>query len=383
MTWIINPTVTIDSISYVDKAIGAVSIDYGRTTVWETTRAGTCRIQLQNTNNTNYLIDISDPVVIKVRNATNTADIIVFTGNVTSVDNSGGTTTAGGDVAYVTVTAVAPLTKLSRTQVGQVAYPQENESDRITRILNETGITKDIVDSGTYTLIARAIAPNDALTLCNAYANTATGAMYETRLGAVGYANENRRNQEVSLYGYFALNTANIVSNTFKSNLSQGDVINSAKIQYNGTNYVTVTSSGSQSIYGIIAGTLNTDIAYESDATTLANVYIGMRAYPKTSMSSVEIRIDDPDMDATTLNKMLNMYFGLPVSIAGLPATVSASTYYGFVEGWNLAFSQLSARITLRTTEKTYSFRPSAWEDVNPTLQWNAVDPTLTWLAYE
>jgi hypothetical protein len=100
-------------------------------------------------------------------------------------------------------------------------------------------------------------------------------------------------------------------------------------------------------------------------------------------MSSVEIRIDDPDMDATTLNKMLNMYFGLPVSIAGLPATVSASTYYGFVEGWNLAFSQLSARITLRTTEKTYSFRPSAWEDVNPALQWNAVDATLTWLAYE
>ena len=108
-----------------------------------------------------------------------------------------------------------------------------------------------------------------------------------------------------------------------------------------------------------------------------------MRAYPKTSMSSVEVRIDDPDMDATTLNKMLNIYFGMPVQIAGLPATVSASTYYGFVEGWNLAFSQLSARITLRTTEKTYSYRFTQWEDVSAVLQWNAVGATLTWLTYE
>jgi hypothetical protein len=207
--------------------------------------------------------------------------------------------------------------------------------------------------------------------------------MYETQSGTVGYANENRRNQDAILNGYYSINPSYIVASTFKSNLSQGDVINSAKIKYNGSNYVTVTSSGSTSNYGTIAATLDTDIATEADATLLANIYIGMRAYPKTSMSSVEVRIDDPDMDATTLNKMLNIYFGMPVQIAGLPATVSASTYYGFVEGWNLAFSQLSARITLRTTEKTYSYRFTQWEDVSPVLQWNAVGATLTWLTYE
>lgn len=383
MTWTINPTITIDGTSYVSNAIGAINIDYGRSTVWEPTRAGYCRIQLVNTNNTNYPIDINDPVTVKVRNATNTADITVFTGNVTAVDNQGGVSTPTGTVAYVTVTAVAPLTQLSRTQVGQIAYPQENESERITRILNETSITKDVIDSGTYTLIARPANPNDALTLCNAYANTATGAMYETQAGAVGYANENRRNQDAILNGYYSISPSYIVASTFKSNLSQGDVINSAKIKYNGSSYVTVTSSGSTSNYGTIAATLDTDIATEADATILANIYIGMRAYPKTSMSSVEVRIDDPDMDATTLNKMLNIYFGLPVQIVGLPATVSAGTYYGFVEGWNLAFSQLSARITLRTTEKTYSYRFTQWEDVSPVLQWNAVGATLTWLTYE
>jgi len=361
MTWTINPTITIDGTSYVNNSIGAVSIDYGRSTVWEPTRAGYCRIQLINTANTNYPIDINDPVVVKVRNATNTADITVFTGNVTSVDNQGGVST--------------PTSK--------IAYPQENEAQRITRILYETSITKDTIDSGTYTLIARPANPNDALTLCNAYANTATGAMYETQAGAVGYANENRRNQDAIVNGYYSISPTYIVANTFKSNLSQGDVINSAKIKYNGSNYVTVTSSGSTSNYGTIAATLDTDIATEADATILANIYIGMRAYPKTSMSSVEVRIDDPDMDATTLNKMLNIYFGLPVQIVGLPATVSAGTYYGFVEGWNLAFSQLSARITLRTTEKTYSYRFTQWEDVSAVLQWNAVGATLTWLTYE
>lgn len=383
MTWIINPTITINDVSYIGNAVGSVSIDYGRTTVWDPTQAGYSRIQLVNTNNTNFAIDINNSVVIKVRNAANTADITVFTGSVTSVANEVKVATGTTTISYVNITAVAPLAILARTQSGLVAYPLETESARITRILNETGVTRDVIDTGIYSLMPRAINPNDALTLCNAYAGTATGAIYETKTGAVGYASENRRNQDAITNGYFSILADYVNHTTIRSQLSQGDVINSAKIRYNGSSYVTVTSTGSTATYGTVAGTLDTDLAYEVDATLLANIYIAMRAYPKTSLSSVEVRIDEPTMDSTTLDKMLNMYFGMPVQMASLPLTVSASTYYGFVEGWNLSFSQLSAKITLRTTEKTYSYRSTQWEDVTPALQWSAVGATTTWLQYE
>lgn len=383
MTWIINPTITIDGVSYIGNAVGSVTIDYGRTTVWDDQRAGYSRITLVNTNNTNFPIDINDPVVVKVRNAANTADITVFTGKVTSIDNSVKAATGVVTISYVTITAVAPLSVLARTQSGVVAYPSENESARITRILNETGVPKDTIDSGIYTLLARNASPNDALTLCNAYAGTATGAIYETKTGSVGYASENRRNADAIANGYFNILPDYINQATIRSALSQGDVINSAKIGYNNGSYVTVTSSGSTATYGTIAGTLNTEISNETDATVLANIYIGMRAYPKTSLSSVEVRIDDPSMDDTTIDKMLNMYFGMPVQMAGLPLSVSATTYQGFVEGWTLAFSQLSGKITLRTTEKTYSYRTTQWEDAPPAQQWQAVGATIQWLQYE
>lgn len=383
MSWIINPTITIDGVSYIGNAVGSVSIDYGRTTVWDDQRAGYSRITLVNTNNTNFPIDINDPVVVKVRNAANTADITVFTGRVTSLTNEVKAATGTVTITYVNITAVAPLSILARTQTGTVDYPSENESARISRILATTGVPLDTIDSGIYTLLPRTANPNDALTLCNAYAGTATGAIYETKTGSIGYASENRRNQDVIANGYFAIAADYINQATIRSYLSQGDVINSAKIGYNNGSYVTVVSSGSTATYGTIAGTLNTEISNETDATLLANIYIGMRAYPKTSLSSVEVRIDDPSMDDTTIDKMLNMYFGMPVQMAGLPLTISATTYQGFVEGWTLAFSQLSGKITLRTTEKTYSYRPTQWEDAPPTQQWQAVGATIQWLQYE
>lgn len=383
MTWTIVPTITIGGTAYIGSAVGSISIDYGRNTVWDPQKASYSRIQLVNTNNTNFNIAINASVVIQIQNATNTANITVFTGVVTDLVNEIQTATGATTVTYVNITAAGPITSMTRTITGTTDYPAEDESVRIDRILTAAGVTKDTVDSGTYNLLARTGKPSDALSLANAYAGTATGSIYETTAGKVGYASELRRNQDVAANGYFNLLPDYINQATIKSNQSQGDVINSAKVGYNNGSFVTVTSSGSVATYGTIAATIPTDIDNEEDATTLAGIYIGMRAYPQTSLGSIEVRIDEPTMDATTLNKMLNMYFGLPIQIASLPLTISASTYYGFVEGWTLSFSQLSAKITLRTTQKIYSYRFTQWEDVAPALQWNAVGAALTWNTYE
>jgi hypothetical protein len=384
MAWVISPTVTVNGVSYTSNAVGGVSIDYGRSTVWEPQRAGYARIQLLNTNNTAFALDINQSVVVKVRNAANTADITVFTGVISNIENSVVLYSGSTNIASVTITAVAPLSIVARTQSGITAYPAETDNARISRILTECGVTIDTLDPAYYNYIARAANPANALVLANYYALMATGSLYETKDGKVGYDSQYSRSTDVSINGYFAIDPTYINFQNMKSSTSVGDLINSLILQYNGgVNQVTSSNATSQATYGNMAATIKTEIDNVTNAQDLSDLYVGMRAYPQTSLSSVEIRLDDPDINATTLDKMLNIYFGMPISIASAPVPLFNGTYYGFVEGWNLSFNQIAAKIVLRTSNKTYSFRSTIWSSVNPATQWSAVTSTTAWKDYD
>lgn len=383
MPWTINPTVTINGVSYASNAIGSISVNYGRTNVWEAQKAGYASVQLLNTNNTSFAIDLNQQVVIKVKNYAGTSDITVFTGVVTNIENtvvlySGSTTLAG-----VTVTAIAPLSVMARTQSGLVNYPSELDNDRISRIFNECGVTVDTLDTSVYTYTDRPASAASALSLANYYAQMATGSLYETTDGKVGYDSQYSRNTDVATNGYFAINPAFIDFRNLKSSTSIGELINNINLQYNGNNYIETANSTSQSLYGDMQATIKTEIINSTEATELANLYLAMRAYPNTSLSNIEIRLDDPDIDSTTINKLIATYFGMPISITGAPVPIYDGVYQGFVEGWNLSFNQIAARLTLRTSYKTYSYRPTVWQSVAPALQWTAVTATTEWKDYE
>lgn len=383
MTWDIQATVTIDGVAYVNNAIGALSVDFGRNNVWDQQRASVASVRLLDITNTGFPIDINDPVVIQIQNATNTGYITIFTGTVSQVAGSMRVSTVATDVATVTITAVGPFANLSRSPAGTVVYPSETESARIQRILVAANANIDVIDTGIYTLMERPINPNDALTLVNQYAAMATGAVYETTNNKIGYASEQRRNTDVTNNGYFAIDPAYISVNNIQSQRNLSDVINLINIGYNGSSYVGQSNTSSIATYGTIGGTYSTEISTITDASTLAGVYLGMRSYPKTSISAFDVRLDNPTIDSTTLNKMLNMYFGMPISITGLPVSITDTAYQGFVEGWNLSFDSVMAKITIRSTDKTYSYRSSRWMDTLATLQWNAVGSTLTWATYD
>ena len=383
MTWNIVASVTIDGVAYTNDAIGALSVDFGRNNVWDQQRSSVATVRLIDVANTGFPIDINDPVVITIQNATNTANITIFTGTVSQVAGSMRIATSSTDVATVTVTAVGPFAGLSRSPAGTTIYPSETESARIQRILVEADANIDVIDSGIYTLMERPVNPNDALTLVNNYAAMATGAVYETTVNTIGYASEQRRNIDADTNGYFAIDPAFITVNNIQSQRNLSDVINLINIGYNGSSYAGQSNTSSIATYGTIGGTYSTEIATLADATILAGVYLGMRSYPKTSISAFDVRLDNPDINNTTLNKMLNMYFGMPISITGLPVSITDTAYEGFVEGWNISFDSVVAKITIRSSDKTYSYRPSRWMDTLATLQWSAVGATLTWLTYD
>lgn len=383
MAWVINPTVTINGVSYNSSAVGSVSIDYGRSNVWQAQQAGYSRITLLNTNNTSFAIDLNQSVVVKLKNYAGTTDKTVFTGKITNIENSvvlyAGTTT----LAAVTITAVAPLSVMARTQSGLTDYPAETDNARISRIFSECAVTVDTLDAAVYTYIARPTSPIDALSLANYYALMATGSLYETTDGKVGYDSQYSRSTDVASNGYFAINPAYINWQNLKSNTAIGELTNDVNLQYNGNNYVTAENTSSQTTYGVMQATIKTEIDNSTDATSLANLYLGMRAYPNTSLNNIEIRLDDPDINSTTIDKLLGTYFGLPISITGAPATIYNGVYQGFVEGWNLTFNQSVARLTLRSSYKTYSYRPTVWQSVAPALIWSAVTATTQWKDYE
>lgn len=383
MPWVINPTVTINGISYNSSTVGGISIDYGRSSVWQPQNAGSARIRLLNTNNTPFAIDLNQSVIVKLKDFAGTTDKTVFTGNVTNIENNvvlyGGTTT----LASITITAVAPLSIMARTQSGLVNYPAESDNSRLSRIFAECAVTVDTLDAPVYNYIARSASPNSALSLANYYAAMATGAIYETTDGKVGFDSQFSRNTDVAANGYFAINPAFINWQNLKSYTSLAEVLNDVNLKYDTSSYVQAENTGSQLTYGVLQQTINTEISGINDANSLANLYLGMRAYPRTSLSNVEIRLDDPDIDSTTIDKLLGTYFGMPISITGAPAVISDGIYYGFVEGWNLSFDQQAARLSLKTSNKVYSYRPTVWQSVNPSLQWSGVNATLQWKDYE
>lgn len=383
MAWTINPTVTVNGVSYVSNAVGSVSIDYGRNNVWAAQQAGYARITLLNTTNTPFSIDLNQSIIVKVKNYAGTSDITVFTGVVSSIENSVVAYSGSTPLTSITITAAAPLSIMARTQSGLVAYPEETDNARISRIFAECNVTVDSLDAPVYTYIARSISPASSLALANYYAQMATGSLYETTDGKVGYDSQYSRNTDVAINGYYAIDPAYINIQNLKSSSAVGELINNVNLQYNGNNYVTSANSSSQATYGDMQATIKTEINNSTDALSLANLYLGMRAYPNTSLSSFDVRLDDPDIDSATVNKLVSTYFGMPISITGAPAQIFNGTYYGFVEGWNLTFNQISARLTMRTSSKTYSYRPTVWQSVTPTLQWQAVTATIQWKDYE
>ena len=155
MTWLPNPIVTIGGVAYTSETLWDVSINYGRTTVWEQARASYAQINILNLSNVAVAFLINDTVTITLEDSVG-ANTTVFTGFVTGIENK---ITQSGDVAKVLthqVSAVGSFAFMARKVVGTSAYPKEYDDDRINRIFTEAGVSVGVVDPPVYEFTARA-----------------------------------------------------------------------------------------------------------------------------------------------------------------------------------------------------------------------------------
>lgn len=383
MTWLPNAVVTVDGTDYTDKSLWNVQIRYGRTTVWEQARAGYAIVEILNATDANFGFEINQEMVITIQDSAG-SPVTVFTGVLTSISN---TMRSVGDVAQVgvqTLTALAPFAFMARKVIGESAYPKEYDDDRMDRIFTEAGVTIDVVDTpGVYEFTARAGSASDAYSLAAYYGQMALGYIYETTDGKVGYANESHRLVEVGTSGYFEIPLNYILGRGISSDRSLNDLTNSILLSYKANATKTASDATSITNYGLQAASISTELENGTEAQYQVDRYITLRANPNTNLSSFTIPLDSPAIASADLDVFLGIYMGKPIEILDLPNAILHTVYRGFVEGWQLAFNQYQAALTLSTSDASLSIPPTRWQDVSALLQWEDVDPTLQWFAYE
>lgn len=382
MTWTPQPTISINGVDRKSITLHDVQISYGRTSVWQQARASYARISILNNTNTDYGFDMNQTISIKVKN-TSGVDVTVFTGKTTSTTN---TIAGSGSIStstIQTITAVGPFAQMSRKFIGGSSWAKEFDTDRMTRIFTDAGVTVDTVDSpAVYEFAIRPGNTTDAYTLAASFAQQADGYIYETATGKVGFANESRRFVDQRDNGYLVIPNNYILWGSVSSEKTLADIANSVSVRYNaGTESSDDTTS--QATYGLVAASVTTELHNSADALLQAERYLDLRAYPRTSLSSFTVPIDSPNVSDVNRDKFISMAMGEPIQITTLPLAIKNTEYKGFVEGYSFSINQYQMVMTLNTTDYTYSMTPTRWQDVLATDTWASVGATVQWDTYD
>lgn len=375
MTWTPNATVTINGVDFTGSSLNGVSINYGRTTIWNQARSTFASISILNSTNTDYGFEINDSVSVSIEDSDGTI-ITVFTGTITDVSNEVDASGSVKTTAIQNISAIGAFAAMSRVIVGTTNYPKEYDDVRIDRIFTEAGVTIDVVDTpGVYQLTSRTANPTDAYSLASYYAGMCFGYIYETTDGKVGYANESRRTLDVAASGYLNIPTNVINWRGINSRRSLADIVNRVILFYKNNDQTSAEDTHSITQYGLFEARIDTELEDASEATNIAERYVSLRSIPQTNFSSFNINLDNPNITNAVLDSLIGVYMGMAIQIEDLPVAISPVTYQGFVEGWNLTINRNQAFLTITSSDTAYSVVPIRWQDVDPLIAWDDVDP--------
>jgi len=377
-----NPTVIINGVTHTSVTLWNVSISYGRTSIWEQPRAGFASISILNTTETDHGFDMNQVVVVKVKNSAG-ADVILFTGKITSVDNTVDSSGSIATSAIQTITAVGPFADMSRKIIGGLAWPKEDDDVRMNRIFTDAAVPIDVVDTpGIYEFQAITPPVIDAYSLAASYATQAFGYIYETPDYEVGFANESRRFVDARDNGYFTIPKSYVLWGGIGSQKTLTDITNSVSVTYRAGSE-SAEDLTSQATYGTVAASIITELHDSADAQIQADRYVVLRAYPRTSLSSFTVQVDSSIVTDADRDKFLAMAMGEPIQISSLPIPIKNTTYKGFVEGYSFSINKFQMSLTLNTSDFTYSVTPTRWQDVPALDIWSGVDPAIQWDTYD
>jgi hypothetical protein len=370
--------------------------------------AGYARLDIVNTTNLPFDIDVTDVLTLELKNSSGTY-IPVFGGAVSDFGISVRSPEETGFITIGNILAVGSLAKLTKALFPD-ALAKTEDGNQIYDILNELLINSwsevapalqwntydptttwanaenvglgEIDQPGLYEMISRAADPFSSYNLCAQIAQSALGNMYEDKAGRVCYADADHRTAYLSTNGYTTISASYATPSSIKSILQIGKIRNSLVFKY-GNNYAnTATAIDTDSVanYGRYQRDVSSNLHNLSDVNTVMARELGLRAIPREQLQSLTFRLDNSALPDAERNKLIDVFFGQPMIINDLPINMFNGSFNGFVEGFSIKATPAYVDMTLTLSPTDFSLVAPQWDTVSPpSLIWTGVNATLEW----
>lgn len=400
--------VLINAVELTDVTLANLTIQSGRTDIYQQPVAGYCQLQLLNFNNDIYTFTVGTGITIEVTDSTG-AFVPIFGGYISdftvAVEQTGGL----GFTTAAQITALGALSKLPKI-VDDGILSQDEDGDQIYSLLENyllgewldvpaatTWATYNPTETwaqalnlglgqidrpGDFLMISRSAQETDVYSLCAQIANSALGYLYEDANGNIGYADSTHRQDYLAANGYVTLDANHANGRGLAVTTRAGDIRNKYVITYgnNANSTYTAEDAQSQSDYGLYGEAFLSSIKDTADAEIFADRIVALRADPFPKFQSITFELGNPEIDDADRDALINVFMGLPVWIQNLPSNIAGGSFEGYVEGWTFRTSLNNLTITFNASPVNFSQIAVKWQGVNPAETWATLSPTMTWL---
>lgn len=404
--WTPEWRVKIQGVEYTNLTLSNLTISSGRTDIYQQPIAGYCRLQVKNNDLSNINFDINDGLTVEVKNDAGIW-VVLFGGNITDMNVNVSSAGSIGISQTISITALGALARLPKAVfIGNIQ--QGTDGEQITDVLEgilfanwnlvaagDTWNSYDAtttwanaennglgeIDAGDYTLDSQNGVDSDVYTVAAQLAQSGLGYLYESANGLINYADSTHRTEYFSANGYVDLDARHALAGNITTKKRSGDVRNSITLQYTSSGNSEVSDSDPASIaeYGELAQTIRTTLKNQADATSQADFYLTLRAYPRAFFDSVTFALGNPEIDEIDRTSLLGIFMGMPVNLQNLPANMNGGEFQGFVEGWTFQANVSDVKLTMTVSPLSFSLQSFRWNSVPVTERWNTLSNTLTW----
>jgi hypothetical protein len=405
MTWLPEWRVTVGDDVYT--TVTSVSYASGRLDIDRQCTAGYCRVEIINTDNTPFTINVTEPILLELKNSSGTY-VTVFGGEVSDFNIGVRSPEESGYVTTGTILGIGSLAKLTKA-VYNTALAEGLDGAQIAAILSSAlnltwaEVTPTVtwatypadvtwanaesyigtIDSGFYTMISLAASASaKSQTLADQIANSALGQLSEGKNGDVNYDDADHRSNYLAANGFTNLDGSYATPSSITSTTQTARIRNSLIYRYSTGYGSTYSTSNADSIasYGLFERSFDSNIKNLADITDIASRELNLRKNPRGSLGAITFRLDNPDMPSAMLDNLIGVFFGQPVLVTNLPSNLLEGQFDGFVENVALRATPSFTEITLYISATDFSLSTTQWETVLPaSLIWTGVNGTLTW----
>jgi hypothetical protein len=388
---------TINSILINDVALDLADIEYnvqishGRADIKSVPEPSTAQIILRGSTGTT--LAIGDELAITAYTGTSR-----FTGTVT--DLSIEYLSSSPAIPVTTVTAIGLLARLGLLTTGEDAYPKESPRDRITTIMDTTGLSYlNVADADLELKSNNDPGITTILSYLQSVAEWSGGTYFDDTRGRVIFEDYGNRGiasnpgiwenltEPWSFYedAWSTFPTNNAApsipgssvawSPQWQQNLQT--LINDVEIEYDNGGLYELEDAASIAAYGRRKYDLLTELHGLVDAQERAQQIITAQANPLWNIGQITVLMDQ--LTETQRNSTLALLNGANVIIDDIPAGGPYTQFNGIVEGWSETYVPGRHLLTLTLSDPRYSYQTVTWGGVEATLTWGNVNATLQW----